>query len=150
MQVLNTASSYISRLATVSELPHRIACAHLGDQAEVGRVGPPVGEARGLLVGVRLGQVVGRLAGAAEHLALVVGPVLHLHLLRERLHLVLRVRHANQVAVRNLEATSGRLSVVDFVFRWRQQRLCFFLLCNSYRNVWYQGRKSGTMPTKDP
>mmetsp|Transcript_54628 Transcript_54628/g.130934 ORF Transcript_54628/g.130934 Transcript_54628/m.130934 type:complete len:205 (+) Transcript_54628:344-958(+) len=71
----------------------------LGDQREIRRVGAVVSEAGGLLVRVGRGEVVGQLARAVEHLALVVGPVSELNILGHRLRLLLRVADADQVAV---------------------------------------------------
>jgi hypothetical protein len=71
----------------------------LDDEREVGRVGAVVGEARGLLVGVGRRQVVRQLARPVEHLALVVGAVLDVRVLGNRLHLSLRVADVDEVAV---------------------------------------------------
>mmetsp|Transcript_38253 Transcript_38253/g.68600 ORF Transcript_38253/g.68600 Transcript_38253/m.68600 type:complete len:248 (+) Transcript_38253:154-897(+) len=70
----------------------------LCDEAEVRGIGAAVGVAGVRLIHVGRGQLVGQLAGAIEHLALVVGAVLHLNLRRHRLGLLLRVAHAYQLA----------------------------------------------------
>ena len=75
------------------------AVASLDDQRQVRRIRAVVGKARGLLVGVGRGHVVGGLARALEVLALVVGAVLDVNALGHRLDLRLRVANAHQVAV---------------------------------------------------
>ena len=60
-----------------------------------------VTRARSLLVGVGRGHVVGQLARALEHLALVVGAVGVLDLLGHRLDLIYGVRHTDKIAPGN-------------------------------------------------
>mmetsp|Transcript_20375 Transcript_20375/g.52631 ORF Transcript_20375/g.52631 Transcript_20375/m.52631 type:complete len:278 (+) Transcript_20375:294-1127(+) len=70
----------------------------LDDEREIRGIGASVGVPRRLLVGIGRWQIVGQLARALEHLALVVRAVHNIDLLRQRLHLVLRVAHVDEVA----------------------------------------------------
>mmetsp|Transcript_16469 Transcript_16469/g.45930 ORF Transcript_16469/g.45930 Transcript_16469/m.45930 type:complete len:211 (+) Transcript_16469:258-890(+) len=82
--------------------------AGLCDEAEVRRVGAAIGVARMGLVHVGGGQLVGQLAGALKHLALVVGPVGDLDLGRHGLGFLLSVAHTHQVAVvHQVQAVAG-------------------------------------------
>lgn len=73
--------------------------AGLDDEGQVRRQGTGVGEARGLFVGVRVGQVVRQLAGALLDDALLVGLVIVLVLLGHGLGLVGGQDGADQSAV---------------------------------------------------
>ena len=81
----------------------------LGDERQVGRESTGVTRAGSLLVVVRAREVVRELAGALEHLSLVVRAVLVLDLLGHRLDLGDAVRDTDQVAPRDaVERVAGR------------------------------------------
>ena len=81
----------------------------LGHQGQVRRGLAAVGRRRSLRIGVGAAHVVERQAGPVEHLALVVRPVVHRRLGRDRLDLVLAVAEAGEVAVgHELDAMAGR------------------------------------------
>ena len=75
--------------------------ASLDDQTKVGRKGALVRGTGSLLVGVRRGHVIRELARALEHLALVIGAVGVLDLLRQRLDLIHGVRDTDQITPGN-------------------------------------------------
>ena len=89
----------------------------LGDERQVGRESTGVTRAGSLLVVVRAREVVRELAGALEHLSLVVRAVLVLDLLGHRLDLGDAVRDTDQVAPRDaVERVAGRAHLaVDLV-----------------------------------
>ena len=73
----------------------------LDDQTQVRGKSTTVASTSSLLVGVGSGHVVGELARAHEHLALVVGPILVLDLLGHRLRLVYGVGDTDEIAPGN-------------------------------------------------
>ena len=84
----------------------------LDDQTQVGRERTLVAGTRGLLVRVGSGHVVGKLTGALEHLALVIGAVLVLNLLGHGLGLVDGVGDTNQIAPGNtVQRVTGRANL---------------------------------------
>ena len=80
----------------------------LDDQTQVGRERTAVTSAGSLLVRVRSGHIVGELARALEHFALVVRTILVLNLLRHGLDLVDGVRDTDKIAPGNaVERVAG-------------------------------------------
>jgi hypothetical protein len=77
------------------------------DERQVRRVRAIVHRTRLLLIGIRCRQLVRGFAGAVKHLAIVVGPICDVQVRSHRLHFVLRVAHANQVAKCNAVQTEG-------------------------------------------
>jgi len=75
--------------------------AGLDDQTKVGRKRALVRGTGSLLVGVRRGHVIRELARALEHLALVIGTVGVLDLLRQHLDLIRGVRDTDQITPGN-------------------------------------------------
>ena len=71
------------------------------DQTQVGRERALVGGTGGLLIGIRRRHVIRELARALEHLALVIGAIGVLDLLRQYLDLVRGVRDADQITPGN-------------------------------------------------
>jgi hypothetical protein len=72
--------------------------ASLDDQTEVGRERSLVRGTGSLFIGVRRRHVIRELAGALEHLALIIGAVRVLDLLGQYLNLVRGVRDTDQIA----------------------------------------------------
>ena len=99
--------------------------AGLGDEAQVGRVGAAVGVAGVGFVHVGGRELVGQLAGALKHLALVVGAVWDLDLCGHGLGLVLAVADAHEVAVVDeVDAVAGSAHLGGRSrARWRSQPL---------------------------
>jgi hypothetical protein len=91
--------------------------ASLDDQAKVGRKSALVRGTGGLLVGVRRRHVIRELARALEHLALVVGAIGVLDLLRQHLDLIRGVRDTDQITPGNAveRVTRGADLLVDEV-----------------------------------
>ena len=89
----------------------------LDDQTQIGRERTAVTSAGSLLVRVRSGHIVGKLARALEHFALVVRTILVLNLLRHGLDLVDGVRDADKIAPGNAvqRMAGGANFTVDLV-----------------------------------
>jgi hypothetical protein len=99
----------------------------LDDQAEVGRERTTVAGACGLLIGVRSGQVVGKLSRALEHLSVIVRSVGVFNFLSQNPCLVGGMRHANQVAPGNAVervTSSANLAVDQEASTDARQTLC--------------------------